>query len=242
MRSRSFLGVIFGIVVAVAVAVPPARGVTAAPFGDVTGTHLRVVTHDLDSVSSFDEFRYQTGTVVALGTHASARADRALAAAVRRTLDTAQSFGDFPCSGEASDCGYLEQRLRERPCVPDYVCVAQSVGFLPPGANDGEAWVDTIAFDAKTGQPAKLSQFINAEHRSAFVDAVNARIQRVLAAGGLGSDPYWAKPVTLSDIRSWLPEPDGMHIWFAKFGVAPGSFGVVRTVIPWDAITRAGTG
>ena len=35
---------------------------------------------------------------------------------------------------------------------------------------------------------------------------------------------------------AWLPRADGIHVWFAKYDVAPGSFGDVHVRVPWSAL------
>jgi hypothetical protein len=222
--------------VVLALAAFPARA-SGVPLGDVSGPHLRVVTHDLGSVPGFERFSYQTGTVLGLTLTAAARADRTVAAVVRRTVAGARHPSGSPCSGGAARCGYFLQRLREHPCITGYVCLAGHVGLLPQGANDGEDWVDTIPLHAATGSRARLVDLVGPGQRQRFVAGVNAGARRALEAGGIGSDPFWASAVTLDDVHAWLPGPAGIHVWFAKFAVAPGSFGVVHVLVPWDTFT-----
>jgi len=39
--------------------------------------------------------------------------------------------------------------------------------------------------------------------------------------------------LSLKDVQAWLPQPDGIHVWFDRYAVAPGSFGIVHVVVPW---------
>ena len=36
--------------------------------------------------------------------------------------------------------------------------------------------------------------------------------------------------------NAWLPRADGIHVWFAKYDVAPGSFGDVHVRVPWSVL------
>jgi len=62
--------------------------------------------------------------------------------------------------------------------------------------------------------------------------------QARLKAEGLGNDPFWKARLTMKEITAWLPEPDGIHIWFDKYAVAPGYVGVVSIVVPDTALSQ----
>ena len=216
----------------------PAYAVTITPPANATESHLNTVYHNLSSTRGFVRFRYQTGTLNGLTPTATARADRNLATAIRDTVSQAGRLNvSASCSGGVTRCGYFLQNLREYPCTPGYVCLAQNVGLLPPGAGSGDNWVDTLALETKTGRAAPLSDFVDSAHRAAFIEGVNAGVRRALAAEGLDTDPLWAPSVTIDDIHAWLPGPGGMHVWFAKYGVAPGNFGIVHVFVPWGELT-----
>lgn len=208
----------------------------ASPAGDLAGPRVAVQSHTRSDVPGFVRFRYQTGSVSGLAPAASARADGILGTLVEKPYLAALREPADACIGGADACGYFVQRLTSTPCVAGVLCVASQVGLLPPGANGTIAYVDTRAIDTRTGGRIPLSRFVPSERRTAFVAAVNASIQRQLAAGGIVADALWSTPVTWRSVTSWLPRADGIHVWFAKYDVAPGSFGVVHVRVPWSVV------
>jgi hypothetical protein len=82
-----------------------------------------------------------------------------------------------------------------------------------------------------------LSRVVPAAHQADLLAGINAAVKAKLAAEGLANDPYWKPQVTIKDVRAWLPQPDGIHVWFDKYAVAPGYFGIVHIVVPWASVT-----
>lgn len=193
---------------------------------------LSVTKHGL-KVPRFQKFAYQTGTLTGLSPAAGARANATIAQRVGRAVRAARRANATACMGGAATCGYFIQSLKKGPCIPGLVCVRSQTGILPVGANDGQGFVTTMPFDALTGRIVPLSRVVPST--AAFIVGVNAAVRAALAAGGLAVDPYWAPHVKTKDVRAWLPQPDGIHVWFDKYAVAPGSFGIVHVVVPWPA-------
>lgn len=193
------------------------------------------VTKHRKVVAGFQRFDYETGTLTGLDPDAGARANAAITAVTSRSTAAARRANGSSCLGGQKRCGYYVQTIRQRPCLPGTVCVLQQAGLLPVGANDSQGTVDTLALDARTGRRVPLTRILPMPARASFLADVNAAVGKRLAAGGLGDDPYWGTTLTLEDVHAWLPAPDGIHVWFDKYAVAPGSFGIVHVVVPLPA-------
>ena len=190
------------------------------------------VTQHKERVARFQRFSYQTGVVTGLAPAASSAATAAVASLVKPAVADGRKATGPACIGDAKRCGYFVETLKQRRCVPGLVCVNQQVGILAVGANSGMAWVNTLALDSRTGQPVPLSTIVPASATPAFLVRLNAEVKKVLAKGGIVNDPFFPTNLKLSDVQAWLPQPDGIHVWFAKYAVAPGSFGIVHVVVP----------
>lgn len=194
--------------------------------------HLTVTQHKQD-VARFQRFSYQAGTLSGLRASAATRANTTIASAVDRAVHAARRTSGVACLGGSTECGYFVHEIRQRPCVAGVVCIRQQSAVLPVGANDGQDSVVTLALDSLTGRRVPLSRMVPASALPPFLADLNAAVRTRLAAGGLGDDPYWDITLTRNDVHAWLPQPDGIHVWFDKFAVAPGSFGIVHVVVPW---------
>lgn len=199
------------------------------------------VAKKTEKVARFQRFEYQAGTVSGLRADANARATTALAATVDRAVAHAREANAGPCLADAKSCAYFVARLDKRPCVPGLVCLRQVWGLLPAGANDSQGVVDALPIDALTGRVVPLRRVLPAAGTAAFLSGLNAAVQQKLTAGGIGDDPMWDANVRLRDVHAWLPQPDGIHVWFERYAVAPGSFGIVHVVVPWPAGTPRAT-
>ena len=190
------------------------------------------ITKQKVAVKKFTKFTYEMGAVVGPPPLAAKAGSLAVNGMVLQTASAAKKANRGSCLGGAKSCGYFVQTLTQDPCVDGLVCVRQQWGLLAVGANSSEGVVDTMAIDASTGTAAKLSQFVPASAQKAFLASVNAALGKQLKKEGLGGDPVWKAKLTMKDITAWLPEPDGMHLWFDKYAVAPGYLGVVSVVVP----------
>ncbi len=195
------------------------------------------VTKNSRQVPKFQRFDYQTGTVAGLSSEANARATALLTATVDRAVAQARKATAGPCMAGAKSCAYFVAALDKRPCVAGLVCLRQVWGLLPVGANDSEGVVDALALDALTGRRVPLRRVLPATATPAFLTGLNAAVQKKLADGGLGNEPLWDTTLKLKDVHAWLPQPDGIHVWFERYAVAPGSFGIVHVVVPWPTGT-----
>lgn len=195
------------------------------------------VTKNSRQVPKFQRFDYRTGTVSGLSRDANARATASVAAIVDRAVAQALKANRGPCMAGAKSCAYFVATLDKRPCVPGLVCLRQVWGLLPAGANDSEGVVDALAVDSLTGRRVPLRRVLPAAATPAFLTGLNAAVQKKLADGGLGNEPLWDTTLKLQDVHAWLPQPDGIHVWFERYAVAPGSFGIVHVVVPWPAGT-----
>jgi len=206
---------------------------TLAALGTVCAK-LAVTAHKR-SVPRFTRFSFDSGVVSGLSPAANARANERLARVVDGATSAARRANAAPCLAAQRTCAYFVQSLQQRRCLPGFLCVRMASGLLASGANSGQDWVDTFAFDGLTGDAAPLSRIVPSARETRFIAGVNAAVAALLTAKRLGDDPFWTPRVTMPDVRSWLPQPDGIHIWFDKYAVAPGYFGVVHVVVPWPA-------
>jgi hypothetical protein len=195
---------------------------------------LKVTGHTDRNVPRFEHFTYETGVLSGLSPRATAIANTQIAAMVDRNVKAARRQNVPPCMAGARTCGYFALTLKRSPCIAGVVCIAQQVGLLPVGANDGQAGVTTLVIDGWTGRARALSTFVTPARTASFLADLRAVTRAELAAAGL-VDHNWPPPLTLVDVRAWQPRSDGIHVWFDKNAVAPGSFGIVHVVVPWPA-------
>lgn len=215
----------------------PARFHTAiAAMGTVCAQ--LVTTPHKEAVPRFQRFSYQTGTVTGLSPEAGALVNPVLESTVQRSVRSARRANAGACEGNSARCGYFIETLHQRPCVAGAVCVLMKAGLLPVGANSSESTAKALPFDALTGKRLPLTRVVPPADVPAFLSQLNAAVTAVLRNGGIVDLAYWKPHVTLDDVRSWLPQPDGLHVWFDKYAVAPGSFGVVEVVVPWPSVGR----
>jgi hypothetical protein len=215
---------------------PPSTAYDAAlgAMGTVCA-RLHTVRHKAN-VAKFQRFLYRTGLLTGLSPEAGRRANATIARAVNVVLRGVKAPSGSPCFAAQRRCGYFVQHLRQAPCLPGLVCVRQEVAFLPVGANSSAAGDETFAFDALTGRKVPLTQIVPATAVPSFLAALNSAVQAKLDEGGIGDDPFWKPKVQFGDVYAWLPQPDGIHVWFDKYAVAPGSFGVVHVVAPLPSV------
>lgn len=195
------------------------------------------ITSHKESVPQFQKFTYQSGALNGLSPDGGTRASTVIAAVIDRQAKAAKRANGSPCMSGSNRCAYYVQTLEQRKCLSRFVCVRSEAGLLPSGANSGQDWVDTFALDGLTGRQVALSRVVPATQQPAFLTSVNAAVKAKLASEGLANDPYWKPKVTMKDVRAWLPQPDGIHIWFDKYAVAPGYFGIVHVIVRWTSFT-----
>ncbi|MDO8730997.1 MAG: RsiV family protein [Actinomycetota bacterium] len=195
---------------------------------------LTVVKHK-KKVTGFTKFTYQTGKVSGIDPKAAAKINKVIAQDVNRTMLDSMHAKNYMCSMGLKDCGYFVQTLQAPACKAGNVCITAPSSLLPQGSNTGYSWVDTWVFDASTGAKKQLKEFVTTSQEASFLTAVKAGITAQLAKGGITNDPNWKPFVKMKDVYEWLPSADGLHIYFAKYDVAPGSFGVVSVDVPWSA-------
>ena len=215
------------VLASVSVATQPAH---AAPGGPrlVTKQHART------DLPKYMEFRFQTGRVIGVARAAASAMNTAVNGSVAATVKTLAAQ-PAKCTLTSKPCGAVIITLQQRRCLPSLVCITQQTGNLPPGANDSQAWMTTFAFDAATGRQLTLDQIVPVARQQAAADAARASLQATLEADGMNASD-WSAPILTSSLKAWLPQPDGIHVWFAKYAVAPGVMGIVETVIPWSAV------
>ena len=200
---------------------------------------LTTKTHTKPRPKGFTKFSYQTGVIS--GTAASAaslkKMNEVLAKDVKDSVFTARTTINGPCMAGTKRCGSFILTLAAPSCLTGYVCIAETNALLPPGANGTDEGVNTLVFDEKTGDNVGLGTFVSEKQTDAFLKAVNAGITAALVKGNIdATSKIWKPNVRLQDVNGWIATPEGMHLYFSKYAVAPGSFGVVDFTVPWSAI------
>lgn len=196
---------------------------------------LQVVNHK-NNVTGFTKFSYQTGKVRGINESAAAKINKVITENVNSTMLAAKKAKNGKCPMGLKNCGYFIQTLKAPACQTGNVCITAPASLLPPGANTGDSWVNTAVFDVTTGATKQLQAFVATNQEVKFLAAVNAGVTTQLAKGGITNDPLWKPDVKMKDVYAWIPTPDGIHIYFSKYDVAPGTFGVVNVLVPWMAI------
>jgi hypothetical protein len=235
LRGFAIVSLVLLAALGVSTSAPRAAG-QSLPSGDASGLRLTVRIVDRDDVPGYVRFSYQQGSVSGGPAVAARRINHVLAVRVARAIAQATRTPRDPCPAGLDACGVLLQRLRSYSCIAGSLCTAQTIGVLPPGANDTEEWVEAAAFDRRTGYVIHLEHIVPQARRGAFVMAVNAAIQSQLAEAGIEDASAWSRPANWKDFGAWLPRPGGVEVWFAKYAVAPGSFGVVHVKVPWSVV------
>jgi hypothetical protein len=217
----------------------PSRAAFNASLAGLGGVcaKLSVTPHKVSTVPRFVKFRYQTGVLTGLSPSASELANTQISRMVQKAVTAARRPNHSPCLAGARKCGYFVVWLNQPSCMTGLVCISQRGGLLPVGANDGREGVTTLALDGRTGRAVPITRVVPAEATATFVANLNAAVREKLALGGLANEPYWQRVLTLGDVHAWPPEADGVHVWFDKYAVAPGSFDIVDVVIPWASVT-----
>ncbi len=196
-------------------------------------------THSKPRPKHFTKFLYQTGTISGTAANAASlkKMNEVLDKDVKDSVSTARKSSNGPCMASTKRCGYFILTLAAPTCVVGYVCITETNTLLPPGANTGEESVNTLVFDEKTGDNVGLGNFVSEQQTGAFLKATDAGITAALVKGGISAtDKVWKPSTRLKDINGWIATPEGIHLYFSKYAVAPGSFGVVDFTVPWSAI------
>lgn len=240
MRRSHLLASAASAVLLLTVTATGAMAADAAPSASPTVSStaatatLTTVAHTTPVPPRFTKFSYQTGTVSGVAEGAAAKINSFIAKEVSTSVASAKQQGKGPCTAGAKKCGYFQLQLTAPACVTGSVCITEPGQLLPPGANTGNAWVNTATFNAKTGELQKLDEFVGATQQADFLKAVNAGISAQLAKGGIkATDKLWKPAKKMKDIDSWSPTPEGIQLYFSKYDVAPGNFGVVQVFVPW---------
>ncbi|MDP2288869.1 MAG: RsiV family protein [Actinomycetota bacterium] len=198
------------------------------------------ITKHSKKVKGFTTFTYQTGTINPIsGTSSTAMAkmNELLSFDVLDTMRSVKNSRISKCTMNRKSCGYFIQTITAPTCKAGSVCITQPASMLRPGANTGDAWVNTAVFDSTTGARQQIDAFISPSQEAAFLKGANAGITAALIKGGIkATDPMWRPSLEMPEVYAWIPTPEGMHLYFSKYNVAPGSFGVVDFTVPWTTI------
>ena len=198
---------------------------------------LTTMTHSKPKPKHYDQFTYQTGTLTGGDPAAMLKMNLVMNKDVKDAVSTAHKESKGTCIAKAEPCAYFMLQLAAPTCISGYVCITETGAMLPPGANSGDQWVNSLVFDQKTGDNVGLETFVSEKQQAAFLKAANAGVTAELVKGGIAAnDKFWKPNLRWKDIEAWNATPAGIHLYFTKYAVAPGSFGVVDFTVPWSAI------
>lgn len=138
---------------------------------------------------------------------AEATADRAISHLVDQALNQAlrdepTNAKDLDCSTGDGACGNFKQRLQTQPCAAGYLCVNQTVEWLPFKAKEVQNWVDTLALNTHTGAPAQLIDLVQPDAQAGFLAAVRGDLIQQLSAAEIDPRNF---PLT----SPWRTSPPG---------------------------------
>ena len=214
----------------------PKPSVSASATAASTIT-LTTKTHSKPRPKKFTKFSYQTGKLKGANHVPQRKMNKVLAKDVRDTVNTARKENKGSCNAGAKRCAYFSLTLAAPTCQTGYVCITETSALQAPGANDVNEGVNTLVFDSKTGDNVGLNTFVSEKQTDAFLKAADAGIAAALTKGGISpTDKTWKPNQRLQDIQGWNATPEGIHLYYAKYAVAPGSFGIVDFTVPWSAI------
>ena len=243
MRRSHALASVFSATILIAASATTALAATSAPTPTPTASAsttstvvLSVKTHDKRVPAHYTKFSYQTGKVSGIDPKAAKKINKTIAKDVHELVKPARHDKGDACIAGVKRCGYFALQLAAPTCTAGNVCITEPGQSLPPGANTGSAWVNTAVFDAATGKLKAFEEFVSPKQEDAFFKAANAAVTTALVKGGIdANDKTWKPDLSLKRIYAWTPQPDGMRVYFNKYDVAPGSFGVVEILVPWSA-------
>jgi hypothetical protein len=205
-----------------------------------------VETYTVTDIPAVQPFSYQTATTRGFAGDVQAQADVALAELTDPHLDEWRETEATDCDATSGEvpCGSWRQTVSVKECVEPYQCLSVLSSGVFPGAVTQNSSLGTFVMDPATGEMPSLEQTLGSVSVEDFLGQVNARLAKKqemdFSIGCSDSMSSWNDPVTLEDIKHWLPTTKGISIWFDEYQVMPGAAGVVGLLVPWESLAPGG--
>lgn len=182
------------------------------------------------NLSKYFEFTYQTARSVGLDPDAALRADGLLSDLSLPLIEQAKRENDTEeCMADERECGFFSLILETPQCGDRLLCVKQTLGKAGLGMATGYSEVSVLRIDPASGAEVSLSELLGGR-AEAFIQTVNESAERIRVAHDFDMEdnrPDYSE----STMPSWLPLTDGIHVWYPKYEVAPGAYGVVEIIV-----------
>ena len=192
---------------------------------------IQIQSHSREDLKNFDTFTYQTATALGLDDEETSNANKNLNAFVNPVVTAAATNDKYECAMNEPQCGTFIQKLTTPPCASaQYLCVKQEVGGIVPGAGTGQAFVTSLLLNAKTGTNVTANDYFGLSLANTFIAVVEHAATSVQLANDFYDNALPPK-YTNSTLPAWLPQADGIHVWFNKYEVASGADGIVEIIL-----------
>jgi hypothetical protein len=192
---------------------------------------IQVQSHSREDLKNFDTFTYQTATASGLDEQGTRNANKNLDAFVNPVVNAAATNDKYECATDNPQCGVFIQKLTTPPCASaEYFCVKQDVGGIAPGAGTGQAFVSSLLLNSKTGSEVTANDYFGLPLAKTFTSVVEHAATSVQLANGF-YDSALPPRYTNNTLPAWLPQADGIHVWFNKYEVASGADGIVEIIV-----------
>ncbi len=192
---------------------------------------IQIQAHSREDLKNFDTFTYQTAKALGLDDKGTTNANRNFNAFVNPVVNAAATNDKYECAIDEPQCGTFIQELTTPPCAStEYLCVRQEVGGIAPGAGTGQAFVTSLLLKARTGTKVTANDYFGLSLAKSFVAVVEHAATSVQLANDF-YDNALPPHYTNSTLPAWLPQADGIHVWFNKYEVASGADGIVEIIM-----------
>ena len=195
-----------------------------------------IVPHSREDLEKFAEFIYDTATVAGVTAAAGSAINNLLSALVEPEVAAATAENANECASGESKCGYFVLSLEPVACMHDYLCVKADIGGAHVGAATGDQAVEGLVIDPASGQRITLTDAFTGSK----LKELRKRIRQ--AAANFQNEHGYSPadfPVDFSAISAWMPQPDGVHVWFEKYAIASGADGVVELIVAYPGTGAA---
>jgi len=183
-------------------------------------------------LDQYSEFTYQEASTVGLSPEATKVANGVLAAMTEPWVAEAVAENKTEeCMEEEDKCGFFSLTLEWLPCEDGLLCVKQTVDKASIGmATGGSGSVSIVRLDPGSGADVSLDVLLGADGATDFLRALNETATLILKVNDMF---YEERPprYDLASLPAWLPESDGIRVWFPKYDVGPGALGIVEIVM-----------
>lgn len=135
------------------------------------------------------------------------------------------------CAQGEEQCGSFELNIEPVACK-QYLCVSVVWGGAHVGAATGDEGQSTAVINITTGRAVDLEDVVG----PSFTGPIKAAIRGWQDSNGLARGDW---PDSLEGLAAWLPQSDGVHVFFEKYSIGPGAMGVPELVVPYPGKASA---